>query len=461
MTKAVREQSAAVQAMESDWAIVRPLLGGTSAMRAAGKRLMPQWPREEEEAYKARLAAATLFPAYSRTVATLSGKPFSKALTLGDDIPERIMGWSEDIDQQGRNLHTFASEVFRTTLGMGISGILVDYPPTNGVVTQAQEQQAGLRPYMVHIPPGRVLGWKSGRVGGKDVLTQLRLLEVAIEDDGEYGETQIEQVRILRPGSWEVWRNSTSKPDEWILHSQGTTSLKSIPFIPVYGERTGFMTGKPPLLEMAHLNVEHWQSSSDQRTILHVARVPILTVIGGDEDTRLTVGASSAVKLPVGANMMFVEHSGAAIAAGRDSLQDLEEQMRQSGAELLVLQPGKITATQVNTENAVGMCALQSMTLDFEDALNAALQFMADWVGEAQGGHCKLFHDFGAATLAEASAQLLLQANQAGKLSDQTLFSELKRRGIVAADVEWEDEQGRIQDQGPALANVTGNGNGQ
>jgi len=35
------------------------------------------------------------------------------------------------------------------------------------------------------------------------------------------------------------------------------------------------MQAKPPLLDLAWLNVEHWQSASDQSNILHVARVPI------------------------------------------------------------------------------------------------------------------------------------------------------------------------------------------
>jgi hypothetical protein len=129
--------------------------------------------------------------------------------------------------------------------------------------------------------------------------------------------------------------------------------------------------------------------------------------------------------------------------------------MRQAGAELLVIDPGRITATQIQTENAVGMCVLQRITQGFEDALDQALQITADWVGEATGGHVTVFNDYGAATLQEASAQLLLSTNQAGKLSDETLHSEYQRRGILSADVSWEDEQARIEQQGPALGAMT------
>lgn len=128
--------------------------------------------------------------------------------------------------------------------------------------------------------------------------------------------------------------------------------------------------------------------------------------------------------------------------------------MRQTGAELLVLKPGDVTATQVQSENEANRCALQRIVEDFEDSLDQCLQFMAMWVNEPDGGHVTLFKDFGAANLAEASAELLLKSNQAGKLSDETYFGELKRRGIVTPDATWEDEQEKIAEQGPALGTM-------
>jgi hypothetical protein len=41
------------------------------------------------------------------------------------------------------------------------------------------------------------------------------------------------------------------------------------------------MMGISPLRDLAYLNVKHWQSQSDQDTILHVARVPILAISAG------------------------------------------------------------------------------------------------------------------------------------------------------------------------------------
>src|SRR5579875_1102963 len=202
----VRTPTKAVQAMSQGWPLVTDLLGGTDAMRAAGKQYLPQWPNEADDAYKARLRTATLFPAFARTVDVLGGKPFSKPLTLSDDIPARIRDWCNDIDLQGRDLHAFAASMCQMALAYGLSGILVDYPRVSGLKTAAAERASGARPYFVEIPAASILGWRSERVNGVEELTQIRFLETIAEPDGPFGDTEIEQVRVLYPGRWEIWR---------------------------------------------------------------------------------------------------------------------------------------------------------------------------------------------------------------------------------------------------------------
>lgn len=452
----VATPSAKSKTMCGDTAMVRALMGGTTAMREAGERLMPKWPNEASDTHKQRLATATLFPAYSRTVETLAAKPFSKPIEYGDNVPAQLRQWmKDDADLEGRNLDAFAAGVLASALAYGMAGILTDYPTVEpgAVRTVAQERAAGLRPYLIHVEPWNVLGWKSQRVNGVTVLTQLRLLEVATEPDGEFGEKEVEQVRLLEPGFWQTHRKNDE--GEWVVYEQGTTTLGVIPFVPVYAQRAGFMQAKPPMLEVAHLNVKHWQSQSDQDHILHVARVPILAAFGLDDSSQLVVGASHAVSLPLGAGLAYVEHTGSSVSAGRTSLEDLKEEMRQAGAELLVLQPGSITATQVRTENSVGMCALQRIANGAEDAIDQALQFAAQWIGLPEGGNVTLFKDFGAATLAEASAALLVGMQAQGLLSKRTTLAEVRRRGILTADLDLDAELAAAAEDGPALGGMS------
>jgi hypothetical protein len=435
--------------MSEDYPIITGLLGGTTAMRKAGKTYLPQWPNEPGDAYANRLATATLFPAFGRTCEVLTGKPFSKPVTIGEDVPSRIRDWCDDIDLQGHNLHAFAAAACFHAISYGLCGILVDFPNAQGLRTKADEAAAGVRPYFVHIHAQSVLGWRAERINGVQTLTQFRFLEVVSVPDGEFGEKEIEQVRVLYIGRWQVWRESekadASGKKEWILHDEGVTTLQKIPFVPIYGRRTGFMQAVPPLVELAHMNVEHWQSKSDQQTILHVARIPILfaRMLG---DNPITVGAASAVKCgePEG-DLKYVEHSGKAIESGSKELATLEDRMRQVGAELLVIKPGNMTVAHTVADNEAGMCTLQRIIQDLEDAIDAALALMSEWVHEPEGGHIEIFNDFGVASLAEASLELLRDMNVDGTFSDESLFAEAQRRGVISPERKWEEEKVRIK----------------
>lgn len=473
------KKSAAVQEMEAAWSLAGALLGGTDAMRAAGARYLPKWPKEDDSDYAARLATAVCFPGFQRTITTLAGKPFSKPLTLGDDVPPQMREWLQNADLEGRNLHTFAADIMERALGYGLAGILVEFPTAAavprteaGVTTVAAERAAGVRPYLVEVKASQILGWRARLQGGTWQLVQLRLMECVTEPDGEFDDVTVEQVRVLEPGRWATYRKADKAKDEWALYEEGATTLDFVPFVPVYGQRLGFMMGRPPLLELAHLNVAHWQSASDQQTILHVARVPILTVSGVDDDTwEFTVGASSAVKLPMNGKMEFVEHTGAAIEAGAKDLQSLEDRMRQAGAELLVIGQGATTRIEAASDNEVAMCALQRITLGVQDAMNLALEYMARWVRLPAGGSVTLFNDFGVNTLSEAMATLIKDMASAGLISNETAFEEQQRRGIISAERKWADEQARLDAQGPALGMIgdpalggngpPGNGNNQ
>jgi hypothetical protein len=383
----------------------------------------------------------------------MAGKPFAKPLTLSDDTPAQIKAWAEDIDRQGVNLHAFAAEMFEESFN-GLAGILVDYPrvtPVRTGRTVAQVEASGARPYFVRVMHRQILGWRTEVIAGRVRLAQLRILESSEQPDGPYGTVCVPQVRVLEPGRWELWQQPSSAGD-WIRVDEGVTTLADIPFVPLYGVREGLMCGRPPLLDLAYLNVKHWQSQSDQDTIEHVARVPILALIGADDETTLTVGAASAVKLPQDADLKYVEHSGNAIKAGAESLLRLEEQMIQTGAELLVQKPGNRTATEAAGDDEGNKCDLQRMAEGFADALDMALAYMAQWARLPTGGNVALFDDYGAANLSDASAALIKDMALSGMLTHETALRELQRRGVLSPDFDPVEETAAAKAEGPSLA---------
>jgi hypothetical protein len=220
-----------------------------------------------------------------------------------------------------------------------------------------------------------------------------------------------------------------------------------IPFVFAYGIQSGFGTGDTPLADLAYQNVEHWQSASDQQTILHAARVPILFLKCFDDDEEVVIGAGSALQADsADSDAKYVEHSGDAISAGKDALIDLQDRMRSSGAELISLLPAYTTATQVAADGEANKSLLQQIVELFEESVEAMLNLMALWVNEPQTAEVELFKDYGA--LSDSDPATLGSARKDGVISRQTAFEELKRRDVVSPERTWEDEQTRLQADG-------------
>ena len=440
----------AVERMRAYWAVVAPLMGGTQEMREQGETLLPKYPAEEQASYNQRLALSTLLPAYSETVMNNTSRVFAEPLQLGDDVPEAIVSLSSDFDMSGNDINNWSARTFELGLGFGLCHAFIDHQPAGDVRNRAEEKAAGGRPYAVLVHPEQVCGWRDE--AGQ--LFMVRYAETVSVSDGAFGTKLITQIRVFEPGTWKIYRRSEDTGN-WELHQEGTTSLKYIPWATFYTKRVGFMEAKPPLLELAHLNVKHWQSQSDQDNLLHIARVPLLFMVTDDEQFQLVISSGSATRMPKDGNAKYVEHTGASIEAGRISLQDLVEDMRMSGAKLLQKDKQQTkTAAQANEEAAQELSPLARMSEQFSDFIAQLLQYMADFQGSGEGGHVEMRGNFDSDYAPEVSLPQLLSMTNAGKLSDQTLFSEFQRRGVISDELDWEEEKERIESQGPVLGKV-------
>jgi Domain of unknown function (DUF4055) len=447
----VSTPSSVMSAAAVFWPMISALLGGTAAMRAAGETFLPRFPNESDDSYKTRLGTATLLPAFKRTAATLAAKPFARPMAIDEaTVPPEVRDLFGDVDMLGTNLRPFAAYLMLLAMQRGLVGVLVDAPRTEGVRTIADEKAAGARPYFTIYEAPTILGWKTERKGKTQALTQLRLMEDYTEPDGEWAEKTCQQVRVLTPGKWEIWRKKPTDPDQWAKYDEGVTSVDVIPFVFFYGVQKGFGIGEPPLLEVAYLNVEHWQSSSDQRNILHVARVPILFASGFSDDDAIVIGAAQATTTEnENAKLEYVEHTGNAIEAGRKAILDVEDQMRQAGAELLTQRPTVAeTATATISDDEGNRSILQNIAEGFEESLGQAIAIFGKFLGKNDlKPVVTLFKDFGSANLSEKTGDLLLRAADDGHISSETVFGQLQRMDVVDGGDTWEDELKRLTAQ--------------
>ncbi|MDU3906559.1 MAG: DUF4055 domain-containing protein [Citrobacter portucalensis] len=431
--------------MVQAWDINDALMGGTLYMRELGEAYLPRWPKEDKEDYKKRLAVATLLPAYEETINQNVGRVFAEPIQLGENVPDALREFSRNIDLEGSRLDVWAQAFFSLAMQYGLSHALVDYPRVDAeqVKTKADEKATGARPYVTMLNPRQVIGWKSKMVGGKVQLTALRIKEVVVEDGDDFGQTKVEQIRYLTPGKVEIYRKSTGDNAQvnWTLHEEWQTSRQDITLVTLYTKRTGFMCGSPPLLNMALLNVKHWQSQSEQDNILHVARVPLLTVFGLEDGQELVIGSSSATQFSdrQKQGLEYVEHTGTSISAGKESLTDLVEQMRQAGAKLLRTDNTSTKSVdQTSEEKMQEQSPLYTMATCLEDAIDNILQIMAEYIGESEGGNIDVRTELDVESKEfNPPAALAIQSlRQGGDLRRIDAIKSLQKLSLIDADAD-------------------------
>lgn len=430
-------------AMLPAWTLMATVLGGTTAMRAAGQTYLPQYEMESDERYNARLNMAVLFNVTDETLDTLASKPFTEKMKL-EDVPE---GFEDElfpnIDLQGNNMDVFARAWFKEGLAKGWAYVLVDMPRIEPRAdgqprTLADDRAENIRPYWVLVNPENVLYIQYVIRDGKKVPVHIRILECYTERVG-FAEVEKKQIRVLEPGTVEIWqpkeKKKASDKEEWVLADAWETGLKDIPW-------AKFLAGeRPPLEDLAHLNVAHWQSTADQRSILTVARFPMLAVAGADDDQAIAVGPHQLLRTESPQGLFYyVEHTGAAIEAGTKDLEALEAQMAMYGAEFLQEQPGDETATAKAIDSADESSSLSSMALRFEDSMALALDFTAQWkkLAAGSGGSVEVVKDYEPSSLEASGLTALENARKSRDISREAYIQGLIMRGVLPEDYDAE-----------------------
>ena len=436
--------------------IIDDLLGGTATMRKAAQTYLFQMEMEEPDSYRKRLERSTLYPALSETLSQMTGRVFFNPIDVAN-VTETVQALFDDVDLAGNNLDVFASRWFYSALAYGCSFALIDFTRVEVVKSRAEEKALNARPYWVHIKPHQVLGIKTARVNGKQAITQFRYVVNEQVEDGEFGVKTVKHVYVYEIGKVRKFSEAEGEfrlESELLLTAQNRP-LDFVPVVPFITKRNELTNAiEPPLMELAYLNVKHWQSQSDQDNITNIARVPLLAIYSNDEVKQLAIGGS-AIHLPVDSSMQFVEHSGQAIASGVESLKDLEEQMKTAGAKLLTKTALAMTDSQARDEAGKEISQLRLLANRFEDAIDLALEYTGHWLGIAKElvGNVQISGNIENDLDPSASMASVIQLRNAGVISNQSTFDEAKRRGLLADGLEWNTEQERLQSEGMSFGN--------
>lgn len=441
-------------AMRPKWELVQTLLDGTTAMRSANTKYLPQHEGESNKAYSERLSKTVLLNLTKLTLESWVGRPFREPLK-NDELPADQQEWFDDVDMQGQNLDIWSRDFFREGLSKGMTHALVDFPLVQDLGrtrTLEDDRIENNRPYFTHVKPENLFYAHADVVNGVEVLTQIRILEHVVEQDG-WEQVSTTRIKVITPGKVEIYepRKQSRKKDEWVKTEEYGYDLDFIPLVTFYSQRIDFMMAESPLLDLAHLNVGHWQSQSDQTSILTVTRFPMLAGSGVQEDDSHIIGPNHMLTTndPQG-RYYYVEHKGDAIEAGRKDLESLEDRMKGYGAEFLKKRPGRETATARSLDSAESMSGLQAVTNVFQGVMDSLYRMAAAWTG-GEAGRVEVNTQFGSDETDSRALDALRDARLNADISRQSYLGELVRYNILSDEFDVEADEAQLEEEQKSL----------
>jgi hypothetical protein len=362
----VQDPNSVWRNQEPHWILIEDLMQGTYGMRRKHRRYLPQEPRELDESYDNRLARSVCPPYYQRLERMLAGMLTRKPVRLTDTadiIQEQLF----NVDLQENDLNVWTYETARKMIRYGHVGVLVDAP---------KAEYEG-RPYWCTYTPREILGW---RYEGSE-LVQLRLMEKVVLPDGEYGEKTAEQVRVLTPGEYKIYQKQ--KNTNFELIDEGTTSLDKIPFSVAYANRLNIMESRPPLEDIAELNLKTYQVQSDLDNQLHISAVPMLAFFGFPSAAEeVSAGPGEAIAFPADGRAEYIEPKGTSFDHQFKRLEQIAGQINELGLSAVLGQKlSAETAEAKRLDRSQGDSTMMVIAQNMQDMIDNSLQFHAQYLG--------------------------------------------------------------------------------
>lgn len=428
----VQQQNQAWRNMQSHWGLIEDLVEGTSKVRGKSRIYLKQEPREEDESYDVRLSRSVCPPYYVRMERMLAGMLTRKPVRLSD-VPDEIEEQLFDVDLEGNNLTNFVYNISRLCIRYGHVGVLVDAPADGG------------RPYWIPYTPRDIIGWRTEVKDGKRELIQLRLMERVVKPKGKYGEETVEQIRVLEPNSYQLFQRNNDGDFKQV--DEGTTSLDFIPFAIAYSNKVGIYESRPPLEDIAELNIKSYQIQSDYDNQLHISAVPMLAFFGFPAAAEeVSAGPSEALSLPEGSSASYIEPNGNSFTAQRDRIDKLEYQINELGlAAILGQKMSAETAQSQRIQRSQGDSTMMVLSQQIQDLLDNCLKFHAAFLNQSVAGTSFVNRDFVDTSLEPQQVDNLLKIFAQGVIDQEELLKKLVEGEVLSEDFDVEEMINKTQ----------------
>ena len=309
-------------------------------------------------------------------------------------VPSDLEIMFEDVDGSGIGLDQFAKKCCAEVLEGGRAGVLVDYPQTDGPASRADLESGNIRPIMRLYRSRDITNWQVSDFGAKKKFTLLVLKETVEELKEDTFEIQyFNQWRVLRLENGVYTQEIYSEKNGQMFKTEKVTvkgangqPLDEIQFEIIGVKNNDVVPVKPPLYDIAILNIAHYRNSADYEESSYICGQPTPYFFGLSEEWvkevlkgTIQLGARAAVPLPMNGGAGLIQAAPNMVPF--EAMGHKERQMIALGAKLVQDKQVQRSATEASMEATSEASVLQSIAQNVSIALQDALKRACIFVG--------------------------------------------------------------------------------
>lgn len=307
----------------TQWCRCRDAFEGQDAIKAKGRQYLPMLTKQTWTNYNSYKDRALFFSITGKTVSALVGmallrQPMTK-------YPAEMSSYFTE--HQGIQFWELLSTTIAENLLMGRFGLYVDRPESGG--------DPIIRKYYAE----NIINWDVDEFGRPQMVMLEECVMVPGKDRWEKNyEIQYRELYMDSDGIFRVQlydKKGKPKAEATTPTNQGQV-MDHIPFFMVNPFGVGFSVEKPPMLEIADINISHYRTSADLEHGRHFTALPTPVVSGASSTTELLVGSQAAWILPDPASRAsYLEFTGQGLQSLEKALQEKQSQLASMSARLL------------------------------------------------------------------------------------------------------------------------------
>lgn len=442
--------------------IIRDCLAGQEAVKKQGSKYLPRpnaadTSPENVARYESYLARALFYNVVANTTAGLVGQVF--AADPVSEFPKELDPLWYDVTGSNVSMVQQAKRTLSHILAYGRAGLLTDFPRAKedgSAFTREEVQEGYARPTIQFYEKTDVINWRYKTVGAKSVLCLVVLNEeYVISDDGFEIKTGTGK-RVLRlndDGVYEMeeWRpvNDDNPVGDWykagetiIPTNDAGQPLTYIPFTFVGSQNNDASVDRPPMYDLACINMAHYRNSADYEDSVYMVGQPTpyfagLTQQWVDDVLKGTIqlGSRGAVPLPEGGSAGLLQSEPNSMV--KEAMDKKEQQMIALGAQLVEEKQVQRTLGEAKMAAASVASVLSACAHNVSQAMEQCIKWACAFYGIVPGVDDVVFAlstDFAIMKMTTEERKTLMAEWQGGGITWGEYRAQLRQSGIATLD---------------------------